>query len=87
MGFEILKGYGADPQMVRPFGSVSVSIPPQDGIRMRNEIKYTCNGGGGRTTHDTQFTQVPLLDRWNHADFVLHHNMHTSSYFISGNFH
>lgn len=84
--WQIVKGHGADPQMVRPYGSVSVSIPVEGAMRMRNEIKYSCNGGGGHTTHDTQFTESMIPFDIGHANFVLHQDMHRNSYFITASF-
>ena len=83
--WEIVKDPGAQPQMVRPYKSITMTIGRPGGIRMRNQIMYTCSGGGGHTTHDTQFTEV-LSASTARAVFTLHQNMHKSTYYISGSF-
>ena len=85
-GWEIVKGGGLEPQMVRPYKSVEGTIDKPRGIRMRNQIMYTCSGGGGHATHDTHFTEDPLSNV-GFAEFTLHQNMHRNSYYISGSFH
>jgi len=83
--WEIVKDPGAQPQMVRPYKSISMTIGRPGGIRMRNQIMYTCNGGGGHATHDTQFTEA-LNASTARAVFTLHQNMQKSTYYISGSF-
>ena len=85
-GWDIVKDPGAQPQMVRPYKSISATIGKPGGIRMRNQIMYTCSGGGGDTTHDTQFTEAIDAYTWR-AEFTLHQNMHKGTYYISGSFH
>ncbi len=74
------------PLMVQPFRQYEFEVPREEWLRVRAQVKYTCNGGGGHTLFDTQYTVnrwSPGFSPFSRYEFALHKERLRTQYWLT----